>query len=68
MVTASFKSLDSMLRRISIASLGEIIDKERTREFRASLVLNPRTGLPLASPPSDEPRFAGPTRAASKAA
>lgn len=54
MASANFKAFDRTLRRIHMLNLVEAIAAEREAPFKASLVVNPRTGRPL--PLADEVR------------
>jgi hypothetical protein len=47
MASANFQSFDRTLRRMYMMNLVETIAAERDGGFKASLVVNPRTGLPL---------------------
>ena len=46
MASANFKAYDRTLRRIYMMNLVDTLEYERRGGFRASLVVNPRTGLP----------------------
>lgn len=46
MASAHFKAYDQTLRRMFMLRLVETLEAERGGNFRASLVVNPRTGLP----------------------
>ncbi len=52
MASANIIGFERTMRRLSVMNLAEIIDNERNQPFRASLVVNPRNGLPLAERPA----------------
>lgn len=47
MASANFQSFDRTLRRIYMMNLVETLAAGRQGGFKASLVVNPRTGMPL---------------------
>lgn len=53
MASSNFKAYDRRLRRIFMQNLVETMERERTGSFRASLVVNPRTGMPMLPQPQD---------------
>lgn len=53
MASANFKAYDRTLRRIYIMNLVESLEWQRRGGFRASLVVNPRTGMPELPEPGE---------------
>lgn len=53
MGSARFKSYDKNLRRQFMLQLVETMHSDRGQGFRASLVVNPRTGMPVLPQPGE---------------
>ena len=47
MASINFQVFDRNLRRLHMLSLVDNLDETRAKRFRASLVVNPHTGLPV---------------------
>lgn len=64
MASANFRAYDRTLRRLYMMNLVESLARERGGGFRASLVVNARTGLPAMPEPAEHlpPRSPGGAR------
>ena len=56
MASATFTAYDRNLRRMHMLNLVEQLHEAQTGGFRASLVINSRTGLPIGCAPTPRPR------------